>query len=283
MVLGQTMMLAQVVLNMWGVRQRVIEGLSLLGPLTCPASWLASLVERVDKEPAERTTLAPPVTPAKCGSGKTAAGSSGKKSLQKQIPDFWDDPEREREEESRRLEEERCHKKSILSLAEHEELVSSLVTKTATNRVSQPISLPSQVVDVAPKIRKDQGKARWPSPKGIDSSDDEPLPDKALDPKPKGRKLDYTSPDLVVLDDDDSPLSSTNWKTLAKKAKTYREMEQRTMDQLTLQLKSEGYHCQYSKELADLIKYQNENVPDLRKAPNTDDHSAHLATVKKKS
>ena len=288
MVLNQTMMPAQVVPNMWGVWQGVIEGLSLLGSTTCPASWPASLVEWVDQEPAKRTTLGPPVTQVKCGSCKTAARSSGKKSLQKQIPDFWDDPEREREEEeSRRLEEERCHKKSsgspILSLAEHEELVSSLVTKTAPNWVSQPISLPSQVVAVTPEIGKDQGKARQPSPKGVNSSDDEPLPDKGLDPKPKGCKWDYTSPDLVVLDDDDSPLSSTNRKTLAKKAKTYMEMAQRTMDRLTLQLKSEGCHCQYSKELANLTKYWNEKVPDLRKAPNMDDHLVHFATVKKKS
>ena len=272
MVLDQTVMLAQVVPNMWGVWQGVIEGLSLLGPPTCPDSWPASLVERVDKEPAKRTTLAPPVTLVKGDSGKTAAGSSGKRSLQKQIPDFWNNPEREREEEeSQRVEEEKHRKKSsgspILSLAKHEEPVSSLVTKTTPNRVSQPVGLPSRVVAVAPKIEKDRGKTRRPSPNGVDSSDDKPLAD-----KPKSHKQDYTSPDVVVVDDD-LPLSSTNRKTPAKKAKTYMDSEQRTIDRLNLQLKSEGRHCQYSKELADLIKYWNENVP---KPPAGSEHRRPL-------
>ena len=102
MVLGQTVMLAQVVLNMQGVQQGVIEGLSLLGSPTCPASWLVSLVKQVDKEPTKRTTLVPPVTPVKGGSSKTSAGLSGKRSLQKQIHNFWNDPERETEEEESR-------------------------------------------------------------------------------------------------------------------------------------------------------------------------------------
>ena len=87
----------------------------------------------------------------------------------------------------------------------------------------------------------------------------------------------------MVVVDDDSLLSNTTWKTPAKKAKTYTDSEQWTIDRLNLWLKSEGQHCQYSKELADLVKYWNENVPNLWQAPNMDDHSAHLATVKKKS
>ena len=57
----------------------------------------------------------------------------------------------------------------ILSLAEHEELVSLLVTKTAPNRVSQPASLLSWVIAVAPEHGKDWGKARQPSPQVVDS------------------------------------------------------------------------------------------------------------------
>ena len=116
-----------------------------------------------------------------------------------------------------------------------------------------------------------------------DSSDDNLLPDKEPDSKSKGHKRDYTSPaDMVVVDDDDGPLSSSTQKTLAKKAKTYTASEQDTFDRLSLLLKSEGQNCQYSKELADLIKYQNENVPNLQQAPNMVDHSAHLATLKQK-
>ena len=94
MVLSQTVMLVQVVPNMWGVWQGVIEGLSLLGPPTCPASWLASLVERVKGEPAKRATPVQPVMLVKSGCGKSSSGSSGKRSQPRQIPDFWDDPDR---------------------------------------------------------------------------------------------------------------------------------------------------------------------------------------------
>ena len=63
----------------------------------------------------------------------------------------------------------------------------------------------------------------------------------------------------------------------------YTSAEQHTLDRLSLWLKSEGWNCQYSKEMADLVKYWNENVPNLQQAPNTDDHSAHLATKKQRS
>ena len=65
MVVSQTIMPAQVIPNIWGVCQGIIEGLSLLGPLTCPASWPAHLVEWVDEEPAKTATLVPPTTPVK--------------------------------------------------------------------------------------------------------------------------------------------------------------------------------------------------------------------------
>ena len=124
--------------------------------------------------------------------------------------------------------------------------------------MTQPAGLPSRVIAVALEYGKDWGKARRPSPKVANSSDDNLLPDKELDSKSKGHKRDYTSPaDIVVVDDDDGPLSSSTQKTLAKKAKTYTASEQDTFDRLSLQLKSEGQNCQYSKELADLIKYQN--------------------------
>ena len=86
----------------------------------------------------------------------------------------------------------------------------------------------------------------------------------------------------MVVDDDD-PLTGSMPKTTAKKAKMYSTAEQDTLDRFSLKLKSEGWNCQYSKEMADLVKYWNENVPNLRQAPNTDDHSAHLATMKQRS
>ena len=110
MVLSQTVMLAQVIPNMWGVWQGVIEGLSLLGPPTCPASWSASLVKWIDGHPTptQRATSVPPVTLVKSSSGKSSSGSGVKKSKPKQIPDFWNDSEREREdEESNKQEKEK--------------------------------------------------------------------------------------------------------------------------------------------------------------------------------
>ena len=80
MVLSQTVMLAQVMPNIWGVWQGIIVGLSLLGPPTCPASWLASLVEWVDGEPTKTATLVLPVTLVKSDKGKSSSGSSSKKS-----------------------------------------------------------------------------------------------------------------------------------------------------------------------------------------------------------
>ena len=87
---------------------------------------------------------------------------------------------------------------------------------------------------------------------------------------------------MVVVDDDEL-LSGSTHKTLVKKAKTYTSAQQDTLDRLSLWLKSEGWNCQYSKEMPDLVKYWNKNVPNLRQAGNTDDHSVHLAIVKKRS
>ena len=77
MVLSQTVMLAQVVPNMWGVWQGIIEGLSLLGPPIYLASWPASLIKRVDGEPTKRAAPALLVTPVKSGCGKSSSRSAG--------------------------------------------------------------------------------------------------------------------------------------------------------------------------------------------------------------
>ena len=51
---------------------------------------------------------------------------------------------------------------------------------------------------------KGRGKTRRDNPLVTDPSDDEPLSDKADEPKPKSRKWDST-PELVILDDDSTP------------------------------------------------------------------------------
>ena len=118
-------------------------------------SWPASLVEQVSAEPTNKATpvvLTTPVkrdTPSGSGKGKLPLGSSGKKSVPpKRVTDYWEDPERNKEdEESRRWEEERCQKKKpsgpVLSLDEHEESVSLLTSKAVPSRVSQAPGLPT--------------------------------------------------------------------------------------------------------------------------------------------
>ena len=50
MATSQVILPSQIVPNLWGVSQTMMEGLTLLGHPNCPASWLASLVERVSAE-----------------------------------------------------------------------------------------------------------------------------------------------------------------------------------------------------------------------------------------
>ena len=178
--------------------------------------------------------------------------------------------EREDEESNKWEKEKQCQKSCsspILSLAEHEEPVSSLTAKTAPHRVSQPTGLQSQVIAVAPEFSQDQEKTRRPSPHAANSSDNEPLSDQDPGTKPNGCKQDYTSPaEVVVVDkDDDEPLPSRSRKTLAKKPKIQlpTPAQHNVLNQLTLRLKSEGRNCQYCYEMANLVQYQNEKVANL--------------------
>ena len=127
---------------------------------------------------------------------------SGKKSQQsaKQVAGlFWKDPERGKEDAEARKQEEKHKKKStgpVLSLDGHEELVTDLMKRAAPSRVSQPPSKASS------SSSRDREKIQLKHPP-IDPLDDEPLSDKADEPKVKNRKRDPTL-DLVILDDDDS-------------------------------------------------------------------------------
>ena len=129
MATSQVILPGQIVPNFWGVSQTMMEGLTLLGPPNCPASWPASLVERVSAEPIKKATPAGLTTPVKRNTsvpkGKLNPGSSGKKlAPPKQIAKYWDDDERKKEdEESHQREEERRKKKPsgpMLSLDKHE-------------------------------------------------------------------------------------------------------------------------------------------------------------------
>ena len=288
MATSQVILPGQIVLNLWGVSQSMMEGLTLLGPPNCPVSWPASLVKRVSVEPTNKavpvvpTTLAKLDTPLGSGKGRPPLGSSGKKSVPpKRVTDYWEDPERDKEdEESHRWEEERHQKKKpsgpVLSLDD----VLLLTSKAVPSRVSQAPRLPT----CAPfESKRGRSKVQWASSVPFNSSDDEPLSDKGGKLEPKSRKRDHSTPELMIVDDnDDDPLPGKP-KGMGKKEKsrTYTQEELNGLDTLLLRLKSEALGLQYSMETAGLTKYHNDHVPSLRGAPNTDDHSAYLSKVKK--
>ena len=263
-----------------------------MGPPNCPASWPASLVKRVSADPANKATPVGLTTPVKrdtsgSSKGKLPPGSSGKKSvLPKQVTDYWDHPERDKEdEESRRWEEEKCQKKKhsgpVLSLDEHKESVSLLTSKAVPSRVSQASRLPTRAPS---KGKRSWSKVQWASPVRFNSSDDEPLSDIGGEPEPKSRKRDHSTPDLMIVDDDDDPLPGRPKGTGKRdKSHVYTQEELDGLDTLLLRLKSKAQTIQYSMETTGLTKYRNDHVPGLRGAPNTDDHSAYLSEVKKES
>ena len=291
MATSQVMLPGQIVPNLWGVSQTMMEGLTLLGPPNCPASWPASLVEWVSAEPVKKATLVGLTTPVKRDTsipskGKLHPRSSGKKSAPpKWITEYWEDDERKKEdEESCRQEEERHQKKPsgpMLSLDEHEESVTLLTSKAAPSRVSQGSGLPPHAPSEGKRSRS---KVRRASPVWFNSSEDKPLSDKTGEPEPKSRKKDHTTPELMIVDDDNDPLSERPKGTGKKdKSRAYTQDELDGLDSLLLRLKSEARSIQYTMETARLTKYHNNHVPGLKSALNTDDHSAYLAEVKKES
>ena len=280
MATSQVILPSQIVPNLWGVSQTMLEGLTLLGPLNCPASWPASLVEWVSAESMKMATPAGLTTPVKhdisVSKGKLNPGSSGKKSAPKQIAKYWDDDERKKEDEESHWWEEERHKRKpsgpVLSLNEHEESVSLLTSKAAPGRVSQGSGLPPHTQSEGKQSRS---KVRRASPVWYNSSEDEPLSDKTSEPEPKSRKKDETTPELMIVDDDDDSLPDRP-KGTGKKDKScaYTQDELAGLDSLLLQLKSEARSIQYTMETARLTKYRNDHVLGLKSALNTDDHSA---------
>ena len=127
----------QIVPNLWGSHRGLLEGLSLLGPPNCLASWPASLVERVTAIPTCQNVPGLSKTPTKSnpplsGAAKIAP-DSGKKSHQsaKQATGlFWGDEARGKEDAEARKLEEKGRKKStgpVLSLGDHEDSIANLL------------------------------------------------------------------------------------------------------------------------------------------------------------
>ena len=144
--------------------------------------------------------------------------------------------------------------------------------QAAPSRVSQPLNKASS------SSSRDQGKVRVKHPPA-DQSDDEPLSDRSDEPKPKSCKWDPT-PDLVVLEDDDSTPLPGKIKGTVKKARTHNPGEDEGFEALSQSLKGEARAVQYNLKLAMLNEYQNLHIPNLKGPPNTDDHLADLSSVR---
>ena len=176
---SQVVLPAKIIPNLWGISQSVMEGLTLLGPPGCPASWPSSLVERITAEPVKKTASPRFTTLVKRdssvpGKGKSQSGSSGKKSIPpKRITEYWDDEEQKKEDkESCHREEEKKKKPAgpVLPLDKHEELVIALTSKTAPSRVSQAPGLPARAPSDSKRSRS---KVQRASPVQLNSSEDE--------------------------------------------------------------------------------------------------------------
>ena len=142
----------------------------------------------------------------------------------------------------------------------------------ALSRVSQPPNKASS------SSSKDRGKVRVRHPPA-NQLDDEPLSDRADEPKAKSHKWDPT-PDLVILEDDDSTPLPGKIKSTGKKARTHNPGEDEGFEALSQRLKGEAQAVQYNLELASLTEYWNLHIPNLKGPPNTDNHLAYLSNVK---
>ena len=101
MATNQVLLLCQIVPNLWGSLRGLLEGLSLLGPPSCLASWPVSLVERVTAVPACHNVPGSSKTPTKSnllppGTVKTTPDSGNKPhhSAKQATGLFWKDDAR---------------------------------------------------------------------------------------------------------------------------------------------------------------------------------------------
>ena len=81
---------SQLVPNVWSAHREVLEGLSLVAPPSCSASWPASLVERVTPIPGTSGQLGSAKTPTKPGNpgaGKLTQGSGRRHSQSNKLPE----------------------------------------------------------------------------------------------------------------------------------------------------------------------------------------------------
>ena len=176
--------------------------------------------------------------------------------------------------EARQLEEKRWKKSTgpVLSLGDHEDSIATLLKQAPASRISQPSSKASS------SGSKHRGKV-WEKHPPANPSDDEPLSDRADEPKAKSHRREAT-PDLVILEEDDNTPLPGKYKGMGKKARSQTLGEDEAIDALCQHLRGEARNIQYNLELGTLTEYRNLHIPNLKGPPNTDDHSAYLSNVK---
>ena len=261
---------------MWTACREVLEGLSLVAPPSCSASWPASLVERVAPVPGTSGQSGSTKTPTKPGNPRASklTPGSGKKTqpIQQAAGMFWGDKKkREKEDADARVQEKKRQKKPsgpILSLDEHEHSITELTNQATPSQSTQPSKTSSSTP-------KDQVRPRKNPVAVPDPFDDEPLLDQANKPKAKARKQDPTLELVIVNDDNTTPLPGKQ-----KTPKKSLPAEEEATDKLVQHLKGEARAVQYNLELAALVDYQNKSVPNLKGPPNTDDHFKYLSQVR---
>ena len=96
MATNQVFLPNQIVPNLWGSHRGLLEGLSLLGPPSCSASWPVSLVEWVTAVPACQNVSSSSKTPTKPNqslsrTAKTTPDSGKKHSAKQAAGLFWGD------------------------------------------------------------------------------------------------------------------------------------------------------------------------------------------------
>ena len=176
--------------------------------------------------------------------------------------------------EAHQLEEKRRKKSTgpVLSLGDHEDSIANLLKRAPASWISQPSSKASS------SSSKHREKVREKHPP-TNPSDDEPLSDRADEPKAKSRRHEAT-PDLVVLEDDDSTPLPGKTKGTGKKTPTQTLDEEEALEALCQRLKGEARSVQCNLEIAILNEYRNLHILNLKGPPNTDDHSAYLSSVR---
>ena len=250
MAMNQVFLPNQIVPNLWGSHRGLLEGLSLLGPPSCSASWPVSLVERVTAMPAGQDvsglskTLTKPTHPLS-GVAKTTPDSGKKHSAKQATGLFWGSDARRKEDEEACQLEEKCRKKStgpVLSLGDHEDSITTLLKQAPASRISQPSGK-------APSSGSKHQDKVWEKHRPTDEMDDEPLYDRADKPKAKSRKREAT-PDLVILEDDDTTPLPGKTKGSGKKTHTQTPDEEDAIEELCQRLKGEAQSIQYNLELS---------------------------------